>query len=74
MYRAAPTLAFAVIGQARSDGRMSPEQESTILAKLLTHWALSSTLEVSATCSMRSNPRASRPAVSEYTQHRLTTH
>jgi hypothetical protein len=72
MYRALPTLAFAVIGQARSDGRMSPEQESTILAKLLTHWALSSTLEVSATCSMRSNPRASRQAVSKYTQHRLT--
>jgi hypothetical protein len=72
MYHAPPTLAFAVIGQARSDGRMSPEQESTILAKLLTHWALSSTLEVSATCSMRSNQRASRLAVREYTQHHLT--
>jgi hypothetical protein len=70
MYRAPPTLAFAVIGQARSDGRMSPEQESVILAKLLTYWALSSTLEVSATCSMRSSLRASRQAVSGYTQHR----
>lgn len=50
MYQAPPTLAFAVIGQARFDGRMSPEQESTILAKLLTHWALSSTLEVTAAC------------------------
>jgi hypothetical protein len=69
MYRSPPTLAFAVIGQARSDGRMSPEQESAILAKLLTHWALSSTLEVSAAWSMRSNQRASRPAVSEYTRN-----
>jgi hypothetical protein len=51
MYHAPPTLAFAVIGQARSDGRLSPEQESTILGKLLTHWALSSTLQVSAACS-----------------------
>ncbi|SFD98540.1 hypothetical protein [Nitrosomonas sp. Nm166] len=51
MYWASPTLAFAVIGQARSDGRMSPEQESTILGKLLTHWALSSTLKIAADCS-----------------------
>ena len=54
MYSAPPTLVFAVIGQARSDGRMSPEQESTILAKLLTHWALSSTLDVFASCPMQS--------------------
>lgn len=54
MYRASPVLAFAVIGQARADGRMSPEQESAILGKLLTHWALRSTLAVSAACSMQS--------------------
>lgn len=52
MYRTAPTLVFAVIGQARADGRMSPEQESTILAKLLTHWAVRSTLGTSAACVM----------------------
>jgi hypothetical protein len=71
MYRAPPTLAFAVIGQARSDGRMSPEQESAILAKLLTHWALSSTLEVSAACSMQSGQRV-RPVVTQYSRNRLT--
>ena len=54
MYQASPVLAFAVIGQARADGRMTPEQESTLLGKLLTHWALRSTLAVSATCAMRS--------------------
>ena len=74
MYRAPPTLVFAVIGQARADGRMSPEQESAILAKLLTHWALRSTLDVSAACSIQSSRRARPPAVSEYTQHRLTIH
>ncbi len=57
MYQASPVLAFAVIGQARIDGRMSPEQESAILAKLLTHWALHSTLAVSADCSIRSGQR-----------------
>lgn len=73
MYTAPPTLVFAVIGQARSDGRMSPEQESTILAKLLTHWALSRTLEVSATCSMQSGKHR-HPAETQYSRNRLTIH
>lgn len=50
MYRAPPSLAFAVIGQARSDSRLSPEDESVLLGKLLTHWALASTLGMSSTC------------------------
>ncbi|CAN7295811.1 hypothetical protein LJR289_001437 [Pseudoduganella sp. LjRoot289] len=51
LYEAAPSLAFAVIGQARADGRLSPEDESVLLARLLTHWALRSTLDLSALCS-----------------------
>ena len=50
MYRAPPSLVFAVIGQARSDGRLSPEDESLLLGKLLTHWALTSTLDTSQAC------------------------
>lgn len=50
MYRAPPSLVFAVIGQARSDGRLSPEDESLLLGKLLTHWALASTLDTSQAC------------------------
>jgi hypothetical protein len=38
--QAAPTLAFAVLGQAKQDGRLSPEKESSLTAELLTHWAL----------------------------------
>ncbi len=53
MYRAAPSLVFAVIGQARADGMISPEYESTLLAKLLTHWALRTTLDISAACATR---------------------
>ena len=50
MYQARPSLVFAVIGQARADGKLSPEQESAILARLLTHWALRSSLESAARC------------------------
>ena len=50
MRHAPPTLAFAVIGQARADGVMTPEQESRALGDLLTHWALRSALDVSETC------------------------
>jgi hypothetical protein len=48
MYRAPPTLVFAVIGQARADGHMTPEEESHLLGKLLTHWALVSVVSAHA--------------------------
>jgi len=44
MYDASPVLVFAVIGQARADGILSPEHESILLGRLLTHWALRNTL------------------------------
>lgn len=37
---AAPTLVFAVLGQAKQDGRLSPEQESETVAEILRYWAL----------------------------------
>ncbi|HXT14186.1 MAG TPA: hypothetical protein VN706_01065 [Gemmatimonadaceae bacterium] len=46
----APTLVFAAIGQARADGRLSPERESETLAYLLTYWALRGTLDVAEVC------------------------
>ncbi len=74
MYRAPPTLAFAVIGQARADGRMNPEQESTIVARLLTYWALRSTLDTSAVCARQMGRRRRQPILSGYTRHLLTIH
>jgi hypothetical protein len=50
MYRTAPSLVFAVLGQAKADGGLSPEDESDLLAKLLTFWAMRSTLDSSAYC------------------------
>lgn len=50
MRRCKPTLAFAVLGQARLDGTLSPERESELLALLLRHWAWRSTVNVSEVC------------------------
>jgi hypothetical protein len=50
MYRASPTLVFAVIGQARADGSISPEDETALLSKLLTYWALRATVNMSELC------------------------
>jgi hypothetical protein len=44
MYRTAPSLVFAALGQARADGRLNAEDESELLTKLLTHWAIRSSL------------------------------
>lgn len=59
MYRAAPSLVFAVLGQARADGTLAPEAEAALLERLLTHWALRTTLDTSAVCGAH--------------QHRLST-
>ena len=50
LYGAPPALVFAVLGQARADGRLSPEEESHLFAKLLTHWALRSALGGASAC------------------------
>jgi hypothetical protein len=59
MYHASPCLVFAVLGQARADGKLSPETESALLMKLLTYWALRVTLDTSELCATR--PRRHRP-------------
>ncbi len=46
-----PSLAFALLGQARWDGQLSPEQESRLVNRLLTHWALHRALEPRTTAS-----------------------
>ena len=56
MYRTPPSLVFAVIGQARMDQRISPEDESQLLGQLLTHWALAGSLQVTARCAVSGEP------------------
>jgi hypothetical protein len=45
MTLAPPTVAFAVLGQARASGRLSPERESRMLRRLIASWAVRSSLE-----------------------------
>jgi hypothetical protein len=59
MYRARPIVVFATIGQGRADGKITPEEEHTVLGKLLTHWALTSTLEAAAGCASQTPDDAS---------------
>ncbi len=60
MRHTAPSLAFAVIGQARADGRISPEAESRMLVYLLTYWALRSTLNMGCTIVQGADPSTHR--------------
>jgi hypothetical protein len=55
MLDAAPTLVFAVFGQARATGRLSPEQENRKLGELIKWWAMRTTPNGAYT---GGNPRA----------------
>lgn len=50
MRAAPPSLVFAVVGQARADGALAPEDEGDLLARLLAHQAMRSTLDRAAVC------------------------
>jgi hypothetical protein len=46
MIDAPPSLVFAVVGQARSEGRITPEEEAKTLEQLLSYWAVRETLQM----------------------------
>jgi hypothetical protein len=56
MKRAAPTLVFAVLGQARADGALTPEREGDLLVSLLRHWAWRGTVDVNEVCAAARGP------------------
>src|SRR4029079_17703300 len=47
---APPTLIVAAFGRARITGQLTPHEEDRLLASLITHWALASTLDIAALC------------------------
>jgi hypothetical protein len=59
---AAPTLAFAVLGQGRLRGGVTTAQESRTVSNLLTYWALRSTLDIAEICAAPVSP-CTRPRV-----------
>ncbi len=62
MLDAPPSRAFAIIGQARVDDAITPEDESQVLAGLLKHWALRRTLDGAAECETRNGKLPARAA------------
>ena len=48
-----PCHVFAVLGQARADNQITPEGEASALSRLLSFWALKSSLETTAHCPPR---------------------
>jgi hypothetical protein len=48
--RLPPSLAFAVVGQARANGELGPEDEAAIVSRLLRQWALADTLRAAESC------------------------
>ena len=50
MRSASPSIVFAVIGQAKANGKLSPETEGRIVGDLLTYWALRRSLDTSESC------------------------
>jgi hypothetical protein len=66
MRDAPPSLALAVIGQARHRGAIGAERESRTVANLLTYWALRSTLDITELCaaSPALQPRRAAPIAS----------
>src|SRR5262249_36124748 len=59
---AAPSLAFAVLGQARALNELTPEDEGRIVGNLLTYWALRSTLDITELCAATQTERTALAA------------
>jgi hypothetical protein len=76
MYRADPTIVFAALGQARADQRLSPEDEATLVGRLLTFWAMKTTLDTSYECAVSGTQLrdASLAALEPQSTSGLTTH
>lgn len=50
MIQTAPALAFGVINQAKADGYLKPEEEGTLVGRLLRSWALRRASDTKAIC------------------------
>lgn len=62
MRRLPPTLVFALAGQARADGNLSPEEESRLLRELLTFWSIRGAVIHKSICAAKAEPAAAGAA------------
>jgi len=63
MYKASPTTVFAVIGQARAEGAITPEIEGRIFAEMLQYWALRDTLDTAVYCAKPALVPSTAPSI-----------
>jgi len=63
IFQAAPTMVFAVVGQARAEDLISPEEEGRIFATMLKYWALRDTLDPAVNCAKPAILRAGAPSL-----------
>ncbi|MFL5796907.1 MAG: hypothetical protein ACJ77A_03115 [Actinomycetota bacterium] len=64
--RTRPALAFAVVGQARARGLITPEGEDRLLGRLISYWALESTLRANAALAARAGAQPAPGLVGPY--------
>lgn len=50
VFQASPTMVFAVVGQARAENLITPEEEGRIFTRMLRYWALRDTLDPAVIC------------------------
>ncbi len=75
MYRARPTLVSQCSDKRAPMAVFSPEDESVLIGKLLTFWALKTVLDTSYECALMSGRlRQSRAAARQPQPHSLTIH
>jgi hypothetical protein len=75
MTRERPTTVFAVLGQARASGRLSPERESRLLRRLIASWAVESSLQTAEATARSPAPMfVGQPAIWANPQHPTTKH
>jgi hypothetical protein len=75
MTRERPTTVFAVLGQARAGGRLSPERESRVLRRLIASWAVESSLQTAEATTRSPAPMfVGQPAIWANPQHPTTRH
>jgi hypothetical protein len=73
MYRTRPIVVFAALGQGRADGTVTPEEESQLLDKLLTQWAMWGTLQAARTSQWNPTQECNEPVCATQSQQFTTT-
>ena len=63
IFQATPTMVFAVVGQARAEELISPEEEGRIFATMLKYWALRDTLDPAVNCAKPAILRSGAPSL-----------